>query len=99
MGKGMKAKKPQKKTKFTEDRFKKLVETQSVMNMAITLDILYSHFGFRTKRINDFIKWYTINISSLADNTISIQDLVNAVIEETGIDVRKIERWGANKEK
>lgn len=99
MGRGIKARKAKKPpTKFTEERFKKLVETQSVMNMAITLDILYTHFEFKPEEIQDFIKWYTINIASLSDNTISIQDLVNAVIEETGIDVRKIERWGLDKE-
>lgn len=102
MGRGMRAKpKKQKSNTFnidTRQNYKlkesMLIQTHSVMNMDITLSVLSTHFEFTPAQLDEFIKYYRINVASLADGDITLNDLHENVLEETGIDSYAIPEWG-----
>lgn len=81
----------------SKEREQRLIEVHNILNMALCLDILYNHFGFRKKRINDFIKWYQINISALDDRDVGINEIIASVKENTGIDVVNLQAWEVTK--
>lgn len=78
--------------KAFEDGFKKGKDDSFDLMVALPMIILRDKYGFGATRLERFIEQMIEVFDSIHEGYVSFSDLLNALKDETGIDIRKPER-------
>lgn len=66
------------------------VQLTNYLNLAIMIRTLYQVYGWRKKRISDFLESYIALMQEVADSRSTVPQFVHDTKELTGIDVKKL---------
>ena len=67
-----------------------IVKMTNYLHLAIIVRILWTVYGWRSKRIADFLEAYLSLMQEVADHRNSVNGLIKDTKEMTGIDVVKL---------
>lgn len=85
-----------KKKKSLDKKIRKEVSTYDIvrianeLNLAIMIRTLYSVYGWRKKRLSDFLEGYLSLMREVADRRCSVKQMVKDTYLLTGFDVNKL---------
>lgn len=67
-----------------------IVKTCNYLSLAIIVRCLWDCYGWRNKRITQFVEAYLALLNEVVDKRNSIEGMIRDTKERTGIDVRKL---------
>ena len=86
-----KRKPPRPPDKFKPDA--KTAQLASDMVLLITLTVLHDKFGFGTERLTRFYRHFTSGMESVNEGFVSVYDLNEQLLKETGVVVFEREQY------
>lgn len=67
-----------------------IVKTTNYLHMAVIVRVLWTVYGWRSKRIADFLEAYLSLMQEVADKRNSVNGLIKDTKDLTGVDVVKL---------
>lgn len=74
-------------SRIKDDAVSEAVRQSTILMLSIPVMVLRDKYGFGSKRLSDFME-YTIDLfDSFIKEYVTLEDLINTVKEETGVDI------------